>query len=162
MSKTVENKVAVAEQVETQYELEGQVSVVKMDLDVLNHPTDSMLCTVSFESQKDKIKVYNAITDPSKKMDEMVNLPFNLKDVIAHPVELIDEETGEVNHMLRTILIDDKGNSYAGVSAGVVSALQRIFSLFGKPQTWAEPLKVKLVKRDTRNGHKVTTLICEE
>ena len=147
------------ELMDTFVEMEDTAVAVSMELDILRNPTTSMLCTVKGDDHKTKIKVYNAITDPTKKMDDMVNVPFKLKDVIAHPVDLVSEKTGEVETMLRTILIDDKGNSYAGVSAGVVSALQRVFAIFGQPNTWAEPINVKLVKRDTRNGNKVTTLI---
>ena len=138
---------------------DGETALVaKMDLNMLTNPENNMFCTIKADDHKSKVAIYNAITTPSKKMDDILNVPFNLKDIIAHPVEIVDEETGEVVTMLRTILIDDEGNSYAGVSLGVVSAIQRIFAIFGKPETWDEPLKVKLIKADTRSNNKVTTI----
>ena len=38
------------------------------------------------------------------------------------------------------------------MSIGVYQSLKRIFSLFGTPETWAEPLKIKPVLTSTAKG----------
>ena len=130
--------------------------------DLANPSETQMYCTIKAEDKKTKVEVFNAINSPDEKLSEHIGEVINLTNVIAHPVELADEVTGEVIQCLRTILIDEKGVSYEAVSGGVANALQRIMQIFGQPETWEKPLKVKAVQKATRNGNnKVTTLKVE-
>ena len=137
----------------------GQLAKVTFDLSMFEHPEQNLVTTLPSGTVEEKKERYNAISGATGRMDKIINVPFELKDVIMHPVTLVDEKTGEIQNMIRTILINDKGESFEGVSMGVISSLQRIFSIFGKPDTWEEPLSIKLVKRDTRNGNKVTSIV---
>ena len=59
-------------------------------------------------------------------------------------------KTGELAP--RIIIVTADGNSYQCVSIGVYQSLKRIFALFGTPETWAEPLKIKPVLTSTAKG----------
>ena len=63
------------------------------------------------------------------------------------------ENAGVIENKPRTILIDDKGESYiAGVSIGIYQAVKEIIRTFGDPKTWLEPLPVVVVQVNTPKG----------
>ena len=118
-----------------------------------------LYCSIKADTFESKASVYNAINAPDKKLSECINMIINVSDVVAHEVTLIDNETGEVTKALRTILVDTNGVTYQAVSVGVANSLQRIFSIFGEPATWKNPLKVKPVQKTTNNGTNKVTLL---
>lgn len=113
-------------------------------------------------SRESKIDIYNAISREDKKIGECINEVIEVVDVVAHPITLPDEETGEIINTVRTILVDKNGNNYVGVSNGINSALTRIFAIIGRPDNgaWHEkPVKMKIKQIQTRTGNnKVNTI----
>lgn len=122
-----------------------------------------MYCSLKSDgSMKDKARIFNAVNSPDKKIADCIGETILLADIVAHPIILTDEETGEAVEAMRMVLVDDKGTSYEAVSGGLANAVQRILQIFGQPDTWAEPIPVKPIQKGTRNGNnKVTTLKIE-
>ena len=122
-----------------------------------------MYCSIKNDgSMKSKAKVYNMINNPDKRISDVIGEVIKIKDILAHNIEVINEETGEMINALRTVIIDENGTSYEAVSQGVTNSLARIMEIFGQPETWDEPIPVKPVQKSTRNGNnKVTTLKVE-
>lgn len=141
--------------IETESGIKGRMVY---DLTMFDSTNTNMICTIKAETMQEKKHLYNALQNATGRMDDILNIPFDLKDVIIHPVQIVDNKTGEVEDVLRTVLIDKDGSSYEGVTMGILTSLKRIFDIFGRPETWEEPLTVKLVKRDTKNGNKMTTI----
>ena len=108
-------------------------------------------------SRESQIKIYNAVNKAEEKIDDHKNKEFNLVDVVAHPITLVDENTGEAVDALRTVLIMDDGMSYEAVSQGIVSSLTKLFAIVGQP-TYEPPLKIKVVEQKTRKGFKTNTI----
>ncbi len=108
-------------------------------------------------TRESKVAIYNAINKADEKLDDHKNEVLNIKDVVAHTVTLIDENTSEVIDCTRIVLINDKGVGYESISVGIYSSLQKLFAIVGMP-TWDEPLKVKCVEQKTRKGFKTLTL----
>lgn len=106
-----------------------------------------------------KIAIYNAINSADESLADHIGEVLEIVDVVAHPVTLVQEETGENIEALRTVLIDKNGKSYTAVSQGVTSALSRIFSIVGMPSWKDEPVKMKIKQIKTNNGNnKVNTI----
>ena len=129
--------------------------------DELMTPTSSrMYCSLKDDgTMESKGRIFNAINAPDEKLAEHIGEVISLQNIVAHPIKLADEETGEIIESLRVVLIDDKGKSYEAVSGGVANAINRILQIFGQPETWDKPIKVKAKQKATRNGNnKVTTL----
>ena len=128
--------------------------------DFANPTAKPMFCSLKDDgTAKSKASIFNAINAPDERLSEKIGEVITMKDVIAHEIELIDENTGELIKALRVVIIDDKGKSYEAVSGGVANAIHRILQIFGQPETWTEPIKVKPKQKATRNGNnKVTTL----
>ena len=142
----------------------NEVSVVNTNdvavckINGLTESTNSFFSSIIDDgSRKSKVAIYNAINKADEKLDDHKNEVLNIKDVVAHIVNLVDEETGVVNECTRIVLIDDKGKGYESISLGIYSSLQKIFAVVGQP-TWEEPLKVKCIEQRTRKGFKTLTL----
>lgn len=127
-------------------------------LEVLQNPQANFLNTMTLEKHEDKVKLYNAINNTDFALADITS-PIRVTDVIAHHVTL-ENEDGEMVEVTRVVLIDKEGKSYGCVSEGVLSSLQKLFVIFGRP-TWKDGLVIlpKLVK--TNKGYKTMTLLVQ-
>lgn len=147
-----------AEEVEVNQDLEtGIVSVGLGSL--MNSGNADMYCSLKAESFESKASIYNALNSPDAKISECINMVLEIRDVIAHEVQLVDQNTGEITKCLRTILVDKDGKTYQAVSVGVANSLNRIFQIFGEPSTWTKSIKLKPVQKVTNNGTNKVTLL---
>ena len=140
---------------------EAKDEVVLVTPSQLANPTSTqMYCSLKDDgSAKSKASIYNAINSPDEKLSEHIGEEIELVHIVAHEVQLPDEETGEMVRCLRTILVDKAGKTYEAVSGGVANSISRMLQIFGQPDTWDAPIKVKAKQKATRNGNnKVTTL----
>ncbi len=124
---------------------------------------DNFYCSMKDDgTRKSKVKIYNAINNTEKSLNDMIGKRLDIIDVVAYPVELVDDETGEIVKTVRTVLIDKKGTGYSAVSAGVTNSLNKIFGIIGTPENGAwhdEPVAMEVKQIKTRNGqNKVNTL----
>lgn len=122
-----------------------------------------MYCSIRDDgTMESKARIFNSINSPDKRISDCIGETISLANIVAHPIQLIDENSGELIEAMRMVLVDDKGTSYEAVSTGIVNAVARILQIFGQPGNWSEPIKVKPVQKGTRNGNnKVTTLKVE-
>ena len=102
-------------------------------------------------------KIYNAVNSADEKIDDHINEVMELVDVVAHPITITDEKTGEVIDTLRVVLVMADGATYQAVSQGIVSSLSKLFAIVGKP-SYNPPLPIKVVKQQTRSGFKTNTI----
>lgn len=109
-------------------------------------------------SRATAIKQYNAISDAENSLSDFTNTEIVVEHMVAHPIELLDEVTGELIQAMRVVLLTPEGVGYHSVSTGVVSSLQRIIGIVGQGPWTAEPLTVVPVEKKTRKGFKTLTL----
>lgn len=114
-------------------------------------------------TQEEKIQFYNMVNNPTAKLKDNINIPFNLKDVYIETVqcEQIDangNQTGVFQNCPRIVLATDEGTCYQCVSLGVLSSLDSLFRIFGLPQTWKTPIKVQAQLVSTKNGRSTMVL----
>ena len=148
----------------TQEIMEAKSESLALSVADLAAPGESrMYCSLASDgSMASKARIFNAVNSPDKKISDCIGETILLKDIVAHPVLLTDEETGEAIEAMRMVLVDADGISYEAVSGGLANAVQRILQIFGQPDTWEAPIPVKPVQKGTRNGNnKVTTLKIE-
>lgn len=129
-------------------------------MEQLTNPDDKFFCSIQDDgTRKSKVAIYNAINNAENSLTDFIGKPLEIVDVVAHPVTLTDEETGEIVQALRVVLIDKNGVGYTAVSQGITNSLARIFKIIGMP-TWKEPVKLEVKQVKTRNGNnKVNTLV---
>ena len=107
--------------------------------------------SMNLQDHDQAVAFYNAVTNPTGKLKEHINETLNLVHVSVEPIE-VNREDGTTNIAPRIVLVTDAGESYSCVSVGVYAALKRIFSLFGTPDTWTNPLPIKPVLQATKKG----------
>lgn len=112
---------------------------------------DKSYISFTAESMEDKIKLYNAINSAKYKISDMINKVINIRDVVLKEVMLVDEKTGEATPQMRSIIIDDKGDTYAATSSGVYSSLTNILTVFGTLH-FEDGLKVTVEQKATKRG----------
>nr|DAU54327.1 MAG TPA: Single stranded DNA binding protein [Caudoviricetes sp.] len=108
---------------------------------------DGCFCSMDLSTDDAKARLFNAVSNPDKKLTECANMKIALKDVYIEPQVLVrtDEngnDTGEVEEVNRMVLIDDKGVSYTCCSKGVFNSLRRIIALYGMPNIWEKPIVI--------------------
>ena len=94
---------------------------------------------------------YNAVSQPDMALKECVNIPIAMTHVSIEVCELHDDEKGD-SVAPRVVIVDKDGKSYQSVSVGVYQSLKRIFTLFGTPDSWKEPLTVVPMLTGTKKG----------
>ena len=109
---------------------------------------------VKTESFEDKKRAYNALTT-DKQIGDYLNEVIEVVDIIAGDVFITNKETGEVDEATRTVLILADGSAVAATSSVLFSRLMQIVSIFGNPNTWPEPLKIKVRQQNLANGRRI-------
>ena len=110
--------------------------------------------SVRSESFEDKKRAYNAHTT-DKQVGDYLNEILEVSDIIAGDVLITNKETGEVDEATRTVLILADGTAVAATSSVLFSRLMQIVSIFGNPNTWPEPLKIKVRQQNLANGRRI-------
>lgn len=124
----------------------------------LTNANNNFYCSIKNDGTRaSQVKVYNAINSKGDSLDDHKNEVLEIVDVAAHPVTLVDENTGEIVEALRVVMVDKNGKNYDAVSQGIASSLQKIFAVVGMP-SYNPPLKLKVVEQKTRKGYKTNTI----
>lgn len=129
------------------------------EIQALKNGKTPVLSTMDGDDRASRIATLQAMTD-STPLDEVMGKELELANYVVQPVEMPDEETGELVQVPRIILVTSDGTAYHAISGGIFSALKNISSILGMPSKdndeW--PVKVTPSTVKTRKGHKVFTL----
>lgn len=149
---------------ENKNELMVSQDVASVDLvEELKNPNGKFYCSIKDDgTRKSKVTIYNAVNSVEKRLADCINMTLDVVNIVAFPVAIADEETGEVVNCLSTVLITKDGTCYGATSQGIANSLSRIFSIVGMPDDGAwekEPVKMKIKQVNTRNGdNKILTI----
>lgn len=99
-----------------------------------------------------KMALYNAM-QTADKVDEHLNEPLHVTNVIAQAIEVTNQETGEINPSTRVVIHADEGD-FAAASPTLAHAFGNLFAIFGTPDKWEKPLSLKVVEKKSRRGYK--------
>lgn len=111
------------------------------------------------DSREGRLKIYNYMTKADYDLRSCINMVLKIKDIIAFPVQLRDEN-GEVFEVIKCNLIDEKGKVYSTCSKGVFNSLSTLFSIVGMP-TWEKPISLKVVEKGVTSNSAWKTLVLE-
>lgn len=99
-----------------------------------------------------KMALYNAM-QTADKVDEHLNEPLHVTNVLAQAIEVANQETGEINPSTRVVIHAEEGD-FAASSPTLAHAFGNLFAIFGTPDTWEHPLVLKVVEKKSRRGYK--------
>lgn len=128
-------------------------------IEALKNPQSAFYCSIKDDgSRASKIAIYNGLKSKCEQLLDFRDKVITVTDVAAHPITVVDEKTGEIKTVLRTILIGADGTNYQAVSEGVVSSLQAIYAIVGAPSWKDEPVNMLIKEEKTKKGFKVTSI----
>lgn len=104
-----------------------------------------------------RAEVITLLQGQTDKIGDHIGEVVKVEHVLAHRVELVDTNTGEVSEGDRIVLVTAEGKSYAGVSVGMRKSLQLIMAMYGMPP-WKNGLSLKIGQINTRMGRRTYTL----
>ena len=115
-------------------------------------------CSKQATSEKEKKELFNALESCDALLNDCVGQEIEVQDIYVEEKEVIDDETGEQKTKFRTIIFDKNGQTYATGSYGIFNVMKKIIQIYGLPETWDKPIKVKVAKRPIGNGKQSLTL----
>lgn len=130
----------------------------KGELTLFSGIKQNVYCSKVAETEKEKKELFNALESCDALLNDCVGQEINIKDMYVEEKQVIDDETGDVKTKYRTILFDENGQTYATGSYGIYNVLKKIVQIYGLPESWEKPLKVKVAKRPIGNGKQSLTL----
>lgn len=130
----------------------------KGDLTLFSGIKQNVYCSKVAETEKEKKELFNALESCDALLNDCVGQEINIKDMYVEEKQVFDDESGEIKTKYRTILFDENGQTYATGSYGIYNVLKKIVQIYGLPETWEKPLKVKVAKRPIGNGKQSLTL----
>lgn len=129
----------------------------KGELTLFSGIKQNVYCSKVAETEKEKKELFNALESCDALLNDCVGQEIKIKDMYVEEKQVIDE-TGEIKTKYRTILFDESGQTYATGSYGIYNVLKKIVQIYGLPESWEKPLKVKVAKRPIGNGKQSLTL----
>lgn len=134
------------------------VNEEKRELTLFSGIKQNVYCSKVAETEKEKKELFNALESCDALLNDCVGQEINIKDIYVEEKQVMDDETGEIKTKYRTILFDENGQTYATGSYGIYNILKKIVQIYGLPESWENPLKVKVAKRPIGNGKQSLTL----
>lgn len=101
-----------------------------------------------------------ALQASTDRISDHINEVIFVTHVVAHQIQLVDEDTGVVSSGDRVVLIDKEGKTYGAVSEGIRRSLQTLFALYNTPPNglWKDGLPVKIKQLSTKRGFRTFIL----
>lgn len=129
--------------------------------DVLSGGSVELVSSFDMSTQENRLKVLKYTNTPDHRLKDFINMDIVIKDIYIESVDVLQEEKDENGNDIyqacpRTIIVDDKGESYVAVSFGVFNAIKRIVTLLGNPHDWEKPIKFK-VKQIAKGDRSILT-----
>lgn len=125
----------------------------------LQESSKQMYCSMDVKTAEDRKKLYNLLGNCDYRLSDKLDTEIYLKDVLVQKFTNVDDETGAVEEKYRVILVDKDGKTYASGSKGLYRSLGQLLAIMGEPSTWSEPIKIKVVQVDVKNGAGKTFVI---
>ena len=130
----------------------------KGELTLFSGIKQNVYCSKVAETETEKKELFNALESCDALLNDCVGQEIDIKDIYVEEKQVMDDETGEIKTKYRTILFDENGQTYATGSYGIYNILKKIVQIYGLPESWEKPLKVKVAKRPIGNGKQLLTL----
>lgn len=108
--------------------------------------------TFDLSTNEGKMKAF-AATQNAEPVEKHLNETIALANVVLQPVSVTSTLTGEIVDATRVILVDKDGKAYTTVSDTVLRDLNTLFSIFGMPSEWPEPINVEIARVRGNGGH---------
>lgn len=130
------------------------------ELTLFSGVKQNIYCSKKAETDEEKKELFNALESCDALLNDCVGqeIEIEIEDIYVEEKQVVDKTTGELKNKYRSILFDVTGQTYATGSYGIYNVLKKIVGIYGLPDSWEKPLKVKVTKRPIGNGKQSLTL----
>jgi electron transfer flavoprotein alpha subunit len=115
-------------------------------------------CSLIPKTEEEQDILFTAMNCPENRIKDCINMEIEIKDIYAEVVQCTNEKTGKKESAPRIVLIDTEGQAYQAVSVGMYSALKKVFTSFGTPDTWKAPKKFRVRQISKSADRSILTL----
>lgn len=124
---------------------------------IMNEPVGSMICSIDQKNAtpEERKTVYNAMNNPTHKLSAFINKKIKVQNVLIETLDLLDDDTGEISRVPRTVLIAPDGTSYVANSMGVLTSIKNAFTAFG-PAPWDPAIDFEVKQVQVKRGSMLT------
>lgn len=119
----------------------------------------STYCSIKANTPEEKMVIYNGLNTCDHLLNDFEGQIITIKDVYMQEFEGIDKNTNESTMKRRVIIFDKDNKTYVTGSSFIFNALKQLFAIFGTPDTWPEPLYVKVTKKQVNDGKALNLVI---
>lgn len=130
----------------------------KNEVTLFSGVKNKVYCSKTATNEKEKKELFNTLESCDALLNDCVGQEIEIQDIYVEEKEVLDDETGELKTKFRTIIFDKSGQTYATGSYGIFNVMKKIIQIYGLPETWEKPIKVKVAKRPIGNGKQSLTL----
>ena len=120
--------------------------------------SSGVFTTVKGTDIEAKKRVFVAVNDAEPLSDHLGEI-LDVVDIVAHKVEVANEESGEIGEATRVVLLTSDDRALASVSVGIQVAVRNILAFLGAPSTWDGAVKLIPVERKGRRGYRYMSLM---
>lgn len=120
--------------------------------------TAGVFTTIKGDDIEAKKTVFSAVND-AEPLSDHLGEPLKVVDIVAHNVEVANEESGEIGEATRIVLITEDGQALASVSLGIQGAVRNILAFLGEPSTWDGAVTLVPMEKKGRRGFRYMTLM---
>lgn len=120
-------------------------SATKGAIEALASGKATVFSTITGNDHATKLEVFNAVTN-SLPIADNLGKTINLVNIVVQSVEMTDENSGEVQDVPRTILVDADGTAYHAISGGLFRSVETMLGVVGHPSGWPAPLPVAVTR----------------
>lgn len=99
-----------------------------------------------------------ALQSDATPVREMAGRIIEAEHIIAHRIEMIDTETGELIEADRIVLMTPAGDMFGCVSSGIRRSIQLLMATYGMPP-WSPAIPLAMVEKQTRKGRRMYQLL---
>lgn len=114
------------------------------NMEVVKEILGTAMTTCSFD---DPIDLVNIINGNAEDINDLINKPVIITDVMFQESYVVDEETGEVSDVIKTLMITEDGTLYGGISSGIAKCWKNAITVIGEDfRNWAYEILIRQEK----------------
>lgn len=124
---------------------------------IMNEQPGTMLCSIQPEpgNKEQAKKLYNAMNNPTHKVSDFINKTIFVENVLIEINDILDEETGEIVKIPRTVLIAPDGTSYQATSKGIFNSVRNLYNSVGNAP-WEGGIELEIKQQKVGRGQMLT------
>lgn len=109
-----------------------------------------VITSVSAETFDEKKRFYNAISNPTGDMNDIVNQPVTIVDFHMKHETKVNDDGFEYDGLTTTVILED-GRSYKTTYRSFAKAFVNLMSVFGTPDIW-ENHRITVIVKTVKYG----------